>query len=321
MSTDNDLILVDKYLTVVRRNLLIDDKDEIINDLHDEILYNLDGDYSNENVKKVLESLGNPKLLAIKYHSSDKYLIGPQLYDLYLYTTKVCLQVASIVFLVLTVLSTAADIYYNTFVFSAFISGTIFGYLVLTGQVFFWVTLSFAICQKTLTSKSTKDSLNALTKWDISKLESVQPDTKLKKSNSIATIIVTPIAFLLLVQFSNFSITIGNDAYYILNQSVLPQMFILYGLSSLVTVLVQILILIEGKWTPLLVIFDLLAQLLGIAVSYYLIVQLQLFNFIQVPMLAQYSDTIYFWTTITVIIIAIITILTSLHKLFQTIRN
>lgn len=320
MSDDNDLILVDKYLTVVRRNLLIKDKDEIINDLHDEILDSLHGNYSESNIKKVLESLGNPTLLAIKYQSSDKYLIGPQIYDFYLYTTKICLQISSVIFLVISILSLTLSIYYNTFVISAFISKTIIGYINLAIQVFFWTTFSFAIYQKTLTNKQSKKSLEKLTTWDISKLDVVQPQRSIKKSNSIATIIITPIVFLLFVQFRHFNITINSYTYYILNQSILPQTFILYGISSLVNVAIQLLLLIEGKWTRILIVFDLFAQLLGIAISYYLIVKLNLFNFIQVPMIQPYSDTIYFWTTIGVIITAIITVLSSLYKLFQTTR-
>lgn len=321
MNNENDLILVDKYLLVVKRNLLIKDKDEIINNLYDEILYDLDGDYSDENVKKVLESFGNPALLAIKYHSSDKYLIGPQVYDLYLYSNKICLQISSIVFAVIKILSLGIDMYKNTLVLSAFISSTIVGYLWLVGEIFLWVTLTFAICQKTLTTDQFQEYLQKSLKWDITKLNLVEPANQIKKSDVIGSIILIPIMFLLLFYFRHYNITINNETFYILNQSILPQTFILFGTSCLISFCVQILLLIKGSWTSILVVLDLFSQLFGIVISYYLIVSLKMFGFLQVPVLSQYSDTIYFWITLSTIIIAIITIFKSLYKLYNIVNK
>lgn len=316
MNKENNLILVEKYLLVVRRNLLIKDKDDIINNLYDEILYTLNDDYSDEHVKEVLETLGNPSLLAMKYQSTDKYLIGPQLYDLYLYANKISLQISSIIFVIFTIVISALDVYKDTFVLSAFISSTIVGYIWLFGQVILWVTIIFAICQKTLTADQTQEYIQQLAKWDITRLNTVEPENQIKKADLIGSLILIPIMFLLLFNFRHYNFTINNESYYVLNQSILPQIFILFGISNLFSFGVQVLLLIKGRWNTSLVVLDLCSQLLGIAISYYLIFSLKMFAFLQTPLLSQFSDTIYQWITIGTIIIVFITILISLYRLF-----
>lgn len=321
MNEKNELILVDKYLLVVRRNLLLKDKDEIINNLHDEILFSLDGNYSEENVKIVLESFGNPALLAMKYQSSDKYLIGPQIYDLYLYAIKISMQISSIVYGIVMLVTMVIDISKSTFVLTAFISSTVGGYVWLIGQVFFWVTIVFAICQKTLSADQSQEYLQQISKWDVTKLKTVAPENQIKKADAIAAIIMNPIMYLLLFYFRHYTFMINSETLYLFDQSILPQIFVLFGVSSLISISVQILLLIKGRWTTGLVIYDLFAQICAIAVSYYSIVFLEMFAPLQASFLSQYYETIYFWITIGTIIITIITIVSSMYKLYCVVNE
>lgn len=319
MNNENNLKLVDKYLLVVKRNLLIKDKDEIINNIYDEILYTLDSDHSEENIKAVLESLGNPSLLAMKYQSSDKYLIGPQLYDLYLYTNKISLQISSLVFVIFMFVIMALDIYKDEFILSAFISSTISGYIWMIGQVFLWVTVIFAICQKTLTTDQAREYLQHLSAWDINKLNAVEEENQIKKSEVIGTLISIPIMFLLVYYFRHYNFELNSQTFYVLNQSILPQIFILYGIANIFSFGVQVIILIKGKWTPTFIVLDLISQLFGLGVSYYLIVSLKMFAFLDTPILSQYHDDIYLAIKIGTIITAVIMIFTSLYKLYNII--
>lgn len=314
---ENELVLVNKYLTVVRRNLFMGDKEEIITDLRDNILEQLNGDYSEENIKTVLEGLGDPARLAIKYHTSNKYLIGPDIYDSYLYATKISLQIGTIVYIILLITTGAIDVYMNTFNVLSYIGQFIGNYIFMIFQIFLWTTLTFAVLEKTLSSKKINEALNEYLVWDISKLNSVHTEKQIKKSDAIATIVMTAIMYFAFISLRNFSIEINENTYYILNQSILSETIILFGISSLLSILVQVLLLIKGVWTKSLVVFDLIVQLIGIYISYYLIVDLKLFNILEESFLANSRDNIYFGINLGIIIVTVCVICTSIYKFIK----
>lgn len=317
MENKDNLVLVEKYLVVVKRNLFLSGKDEIIDDLRDNILEQLDGDYSENNVKKVLEQLGNPALLAIKYSNSDNYLIGPRIYDLYLYIMKISLQVSTLVFVIFRIVIAIIDSMSSNINIVSFVLATVGTYIGTILNVFIWVTIVFVVLERVLKFEKVNETLMSVTKWDIEKLDVVQMDKGLKKSNIIATIIFTPIALFLVIAFSDFTIVINEESYFILNQSIINQTIVLFGISALLNICVQVMLLIKNRWTRSIIVFDLFSQLFGLYISYYLIVDKKLFNFLEFYAIFEFSEVIYSWIAIGVIVIAVITVLMSIYKFIK----
>lgn len=317
MEKDEGLILVEKYLTVVKKNLLMKEKDDIINDLRDNILEQLDGDYSLDNVKIVLEDFGNPALLATKYYDTKNYLIGPKIYNIYLYVMKLCVQYGSIIFLI-TILSVGGvNLFLKDFNILGFIGSSISSYIGMLFQIFVWTTLTFAVLERTLSIKDVDSVLQKSLNWNISKLNNVKLETDIKKSNVIATIIMIPIVFIFVVYFRDFTIEVNGISYYVLNQNIMTTAITLFGICELLDMIIQILLLKQGTWTKKLILFDLFFQLVNIAITYYLIVELKLINLLEMGIFKQYSDNIYLGITVCAIITAIATTFYSLYKFYK----
>lgn len=140
---------------------------------------------------------------------------------------------------------------------------------------------------------------------------------KIKKSNIIATIIMTIVTFFVVIYFSDFSIKINGVSYYILNQSVIPQTIILFGLLTLLNIIVQVLLFKHDGFTKPLILFNLFVQLIGIVISYYLIVDLKLFNFIEIWSSKEFYSDIYFGITVVTIIITVATIAGGIFHFFK----
>lgn len=317
MDTENNMILIEKYLEVVRRNLFIKDKDEIIEDLREDIFEKLNGDFSKNNVKNVLESMGNPELLAIKYYTTNKYLIGPQIYDLYLYVTKLTLQIGTLVFFIFQIVLATINAHDSSMNIATLVVNTVGSYIALIFQIFAWVTLTFAIFERALTFDVIKDNIYKATDWNISRLNNVSIKNNINRAECITTIVGMPIMYVFLIYFRDFSITVNEISYYILNQDIMQKTISLFGICVLLSISVKVMLLIKNRWTTSLIIYDLIVQLIGIYVSYYLIVEQKLFNFLQIPYFAQMSDVIYFWTNVTVVVIAIYTICVSIYKIIK----
>lgn len=57
-------------------------------------------DYSEENTKVVLETLGNPAILASKYRDQPMHLIGPHYFETYVTLLKMILPIAATISLI-----------------------------------------------------------------------------------------------------------------------------------------------------------------------------------------------------------------------------
>ena len=81
--------MIERYIYAVTRELpeqyraeIADELEALINDL----LTGMDMDVPEERkVEAVLRELGNPKELANRYRGKERYLIGPKLFEQYLF--------------------------------------------------------------------------------------------------------------------------------------------------------------------------------------------------------------------------------------------
>ncbi len=144
--------LIELYIQEVIRRLPEKDRDDIAMELNSTIEDMLPENYSEKDVKMVLYQLGNPALLASRYQDRPMHLIGPRYYDVYIRLLKMILPIAimipCIVIIVENILTfTGGEMLVNIIITS--IREIITGIISTAIQVFFWVTLVFAIIERT----------------------------------------------------------------------------------------------------------------------------------------------------------------------------
>jgi len=76
--------IIDLYIQEVTRRLPEKSREDIALELRSTIEDMLPDDYSEEDVKPVLEKMGNPAILASGYLDRPMHLIGPRYFDVYI---------------------------------------------------------------------------------------------------------------------------------------------------------------------------------------------------------------------------------------------
>ncbi|MCF7924417.1 MAG: hypothetical protein K9L64_04820 [Candidatus Izimaplasma sp.] len=168
--------LIEAYIEEVIRRLPQQKREDIKEELKSLIEDQLEEE--NSSVKKVLESLGDPKILADKYLDRSAYLIGPNYYYTYIATLKL---VVPIVLLAITIATMISFIFNGISVEKVF---EFFGSLFMGAlQTFTWITIGFAIASKTTDKKFEKD------KWSVKDLDVKKAKSKkISKSEGIVSI-------------------------------------------------------------------------------------------------------------------------------------
>lgn len=88
--------LIKLYIQEVTWRLPDKTRNDIALELESTIYDMLPEDYSEDDVKRVLETLGNPAVLASQYNEKPMHLIGPKYYEAYTTLLKLCLPIAAI---------------------------------------------------------------------------------------------------------------------------------------------------------------------------------------------------------------------------------
>lgn len=147
----------------------------------------LPDDYNEDDVKDVLEKLGNPAALASGYRDQPMHLIGPRYFDVYISLLKMIIPIAAVV----AVISMIAE-YFIGFageeailnVVITIISEGIWRIIEVGINVFFWLTLVFAIIERTDKGKEQYPLSASLKKWTPEDLKTVIYIPKKKRLRS-----------------------------------------------------------------------------------------------------------------------------------------
>lgn len=244
--------MIERYIYAVTRELpeqyraeIADELEALINDL----LTGMDMDVPEERkIEAVLRELGNPKELANRYRGKERYLIGPKLFEQYLFVLKI------VVLSVFVGISVATGI-------SVMFSGDNAGELVLTyvGSLFSavlqgaaWVTGIFALLEYKDVSL---DSDGENEQWDPRTLPEIPARKALiPRGESVFAIIATTVFLPLFFFFADkigIYYKVGNDIEF------LP-VFMDHSLAALkVTILVvfvlnilsEVIKLVKDRWT------------------------------------------------------------------------
>jgi len=261
--------MVDRYIYAVTQKLPQGQRKDIAEELRSLIEDMLDervghGDLKDSVVEEVLLELGNPRELADKYRGTKKYLIGPELFDTYVYILKIILAIVGasigVGFVIQTILNPVSILDY-------FID-MIVSLVTALPMAFGWTTFGFAmgelfggIQQKDLIGKE----------WIPSDLSPI-PDEKrqIKRGDSIVGIIFYSI-FLVFLAFSSdyFGFWVFQDEFTgvvpFLNEqtygSYLLFIILIFGFG----ILKECLKLVTGKWTYKLAVYTTIVNVISMA--------------------------------------------------------
>lgn len=145
--------LIKKYIHEVTRRLAENLREDISLELESTILDMLPDDFTDDDVYKVLNELGDPTVIAAGYRDRPMHLIGPKFYDIYISLLKLVMPIVAIVVFITHLIET---IYTNNGseadgVLILTLFGETVGVIIWAAmQTFFWITLVFAILERTI---------------------------------------------------------------------------------------------------------------------------------------------------------------------------
>jgi len=144
--------MIDLYIQEVTRRLPEKSREDIALELRSTIEDMLPDDYTEEEVKSVLEKMGNPAILASGYLDRPMHLIGPRYYDVYINLLKIILPIAGVISLISLIATTMFSYSGDEAALNIILdlAGHGIWEVLSTGiQVFFWLTVVFAIIERT----------------------------------------------------------------------------------------------------------------------------------------------------------------------------
>lgn len=190
--------LINRYIYAVIKNLPEKQREDISKELKTLIEDMLEGDGGEKNnveaVKKVLNELGDPRVLASKYRGSERYLIGPGNFENYIMILKI---VTMAIFIGVSISSILGGIFSpegNLLSITIDYLGSLF-VAILQGCA--WVTIGFAIAEH----KGTKvaDTIKKENQWSLDSLPEVpQKEARISRVETGFSVIFTTIFFSLL---------------------------------------------------------------------------------------------------------------------------
>ncbi|MDF2000643.1 HAAS signaling domain-containing protein [Peribacillus frigoritolerans] len=265
--------LIELYIQEVTRRLPEKNRADIALELQSTIEDMLPEDHTEQDVKAVLLKLGDPVTLASGYRDRPMHLIGPRYYDVYINLLKMILPIAAVISLIALVGDNPFRDTGNTVMEAIFkIIGKGISGIISTGiQVFFWLTLSFAILERLDTSKDQSPLTKDLKPWTPENLKDI-PNISKKKAVPMIEV------FASLLGLSVFAALYFNAANLLgvyekrngslifvtpsFNQDVLNSYWLLVSCVVIMGVLLAIYKLFLGRWTLKLALFHAIYQLL-----------------------------------------------------------
>ncbi|WP_436644692.1 HAAS signaling domain-containing protein [Bacillus cereus] len=168
--------LIDMYVHEVAKRLPEQNREDITLELRSTIEDMLPDDYNEEDVKSILEKLGSPVSLANGYLDRPMHLIGPRYFDVYTTLLKMIIPIAAVIGLISMVAENFIGYNGDQAVLNVILQliGKGIGEIFEVGlHVFFWLTLVFAILERTDKEKDPHPLTTSLKKWTPDDLKNV----------------------------------------------------------------------------------------------------------------------------------------------------
>lgn len=169
--------LIEVYVYEVTKRLPVKMRDDIALELRSTIEDMLPEHYTEADVKDALAKLGNPAVLAASYRDKPMYLIGPNLYDIYIHTMKMVLPWAILISIFIHTFASIVSFTGEEAILSVAINtfGIIIGKVInVLIQVFFWITIVFTIIERVGLSNAGLPHKKKCDKWTPEDLKTVE---------------------------------------------------------------------------------------------------------------------------------------------------
>jgi len=169
--------LIEVYVNEVTKRLPAKTRDDIALELRSTIEDMLPESYSEADVKAALSKLGNPAVLAASYRDTPMYLIGPNLYDIYILTMKRVIPWAIWISIFIHIFENIVFFSGKEAILSVAIKsvGIIIANVInVLIQVFFWITIVFAVLERVGLSKSDLSNNKKRMIWKPEDLKNVE---------------------------------------------------------------------------------------------------------------------------------------------------
>lgn len=282
--------LIEIYIHEVTRRLPEKNREDIALELQSTIEDMLPDDYSEKDVKVALEKLGNPATLARGYGDRPMHLIGPRYFDIYVTLLKMILPIAAVISLISMIAQYFVGYQGEEALINVVLDIVGFGVwkIIEVGiQVFFWLTIVFAILERTDKRKDEQPLTASLQKWtpdDLKNIAYVPKKKAISKFEVFGSLMWTAI-WATLYFYANHLVGVyrdsGNGLEFVtsaLNQEVLMEYWPVVVIVIVFEIALSLYKLIKGQWTKRIAISNTILQLIGTVVFIVIVVNSNLLN-------------------------------------------
>ncbi|MHC2834028.1 HAAS signaling domain-containing protein [Bacillus sp. F9_6S_D1_P_5] len=282
--------LIDIYVEEVAKRLPEKNREDIILELRSTIEDMLPDDYNEDDEIRVLEKLGSPVSLANGYLDRPMHLIGPRYFDVYTTLLKMIIPIAAVIALIAMVAENFVGYDGEQAVLNVILNviGKGIGEIIEVGlHVFFWLTLVFAILERTDKDKGTQPLTTSLKKWtpdDLKNTSYVPKKKSISKFEVFGGLMWTAI-WATLYFYANHLVGVYNATESGLkfvaptfNQDVLLQYWPIVVIVIVFEIGISLYKLVQGQWTKKLAIGNAILQIVGTIVFIVIVVNPHLFN-------------------------------------------
>ncbi|MCC2499679.1 HAAS signaling domain-containing protein [Bacillus paranthracis] len=282
--------LIDIYVEEVAKRLPEKNREDIILELRSTIEDMLPDDYNEDDEKRVLEKLGSPVSLANGYLDRPMHLIGPRYFDVYTTLLKMIIPIAVVIALIAMVAENFLSYTGDQAVLNVILQvigkgiGEIFEVAL---HVFFWLTLVFAILERTDKNKDTEPLTTNLKKWtpdDLKNISYIPKKKAISKFEVFGGLMWTAI-WGTLYFYANHLVGVysgmGSGLKFVaptFNQDVLLQYWPIVVMIIVFEIAISLYKLVQGQWTKRLAIGNAILQIAGTIVFIIIVVNPHIFT-------------------------------------------
>lgn len=253
---------IDRYVYDVTRRLPERQRHDVGRELRAEIEAMAEDEATGGNPRKkhihaVLERMGDPARLADQYQERQRYIIGPLYYGLYGELLKTLLLIVVPIVLFFTFTGRIASVNEH---FVETILHTVGAGVEVAVHMFFWITLSFVLVERYLTSQISHDE-----KWTPDTLPKLPGDQRISKSDAMIGMTWSVIAvWASAMQIPELNRMFAPDVPLFFAPAMWPYWTLALLVISLISLGAEIMKLVIGGWTRAMVIIITFANLLAI---------------------------------------------------------
>ncbi|QCR34068.1 hypothetical protein [Lysinibacillus sp. SGAir0095] len=282
--------LIELYIYEVTRRLPAKNREDIGLELKSTIEDMLPQEYSEDDVKSVLGELGNPAALASGYNERPMHLIGPKYFDLYISLLKMIVPIAAVIAFIVVAAEYFVGFENGDTVLNVglmIIGEGIWSVVHVFIQVFFWLTLTFAIIERTDHSKDEYPRTMSLNKWtpeDLKNIPFVPQKKAVSKGYVFGSLLWTAIWGTIYFNADHLAGVygnVGNGLEFIMpafNQDVLNSFWPIIALVIGLEIAFALTLFIKHQWTKKIAIFNVIREIIATIVLIFLITNSNLFN-------------------------------------------